>query len=419
MDDIDSPPRTLGAMRLDDLFEHLALVLMVLSAALPLARATNYVMPLLAALLMLANRRMHIDPLVRPYMVVVAAGLLLSPFANVLGFQDLYLILAGCSVALVGYRRLWSWNVLFVGGLMGQFVTTLAMAGEMGLGAYIGAFQLDIMRSVSSLESNFSFVFGVLAVWAAYEKRWTGFLLALVMTVLTLKRIAVLGVLLCLMVQVLPRQLSRFILHPVTMIVVNGAGVALALMYGSGVFDTYIVQYTQQSANELGQGRQELIRFIVSEFLREPARFLAVGMGPGESYRMMKGGADWMAKQNLHADNLKILYEYGAIVFVAFFWALFAQRHFGVRLMALYVNVILLTDNTLIYPFFIYFATLAAACMAARDALVPAVAANASPEGTETDSVLSDRPRGRLQGPVPAQGPGSGRREPSVGLNRP
>jgi hypothetical protein len=88
-----------------------------------------------------------------------------------------------------------------------------------------------------------------------------------------------------------------------------------------------------------------------------------MGMGPGQVYDALEGGMAWVGKGNLHADTLKIFYEYGGVVLTVFIWALYSSRRLGVLLIALYTNVLLLTDNTLIYPFYIFFATLVAASL--------------------------------------------------------
>ncbi len=360
-------PVSFGALRLDEVFGYVVFVGMIASVALPPLRYLNYLLPLIGLLVVLANRGMHVPDLARPYLVVVLASLVLMPFANGEGVKDIYLILTGLSVALVGFRQLWPWRTILIAVLLGLAVNFALVGAYNGWNAVLSHFTFDVATSRSTLESGFSYVFGLLAVWAAYTRRWRSFAVALVFAFLTLKRIVMLGILICLVVQFMPRTWLLRLLKPIPMMMANALFLVLILSYGSGSFDAMIHELTSQSANQFGMGRQVLYSYIVADFFREPWRFLFMGMGPGEAYDVLKGSMSWVRKENLHGDTLKILYEYGGVVLGVFIWALYSSRRLGVLLIALYTNILLLTDNTLIYPFYIYFATLVAACIAADD----------------------------------------------------
>ena len=358
---------TLGAMRLDEIFGYLVFVAMLLSLALPPFRYLNYLLPMVMVFLLLANRDVFVPDLARPYVVLILASLLSSPFANGEGVKDIYLILTGLSVALVGYRQLWHWRTIMLAAILGLVVYFVLVGAVRGWSTVFSHLTLNVASSASTFESGFSYVFGLLTVWAAYTRRWRSFALAFLFAILTLKRIVILGILICLVVQFLPRNWLLKLLKPLPMILANALFLFLILSYGSGSFDALIHEWTSQSANQFGMGRQVLYSYIVADFFREPLRFIFMGMGPGEAYDVIKGGLSWVRKENLHGDTLKILYEYGGIVLSLFIWALYSSKNSGVLLIALYTNVLLLTDNTLIYPFYIYFATLIAACIAAAD----------------------------------------------------
>ena len=370
--------RPVGSVRMDVVFGYVVFALMVLSSSVAIVRWINYAIPLVAALLLLGNRQWHMNDLAKPYLLLIGSGILLLPFASRAGIQDLYLMLVGCSAALVGFRRAYSWRTVFLACVAGQ-IAFMGMSAAFGRGVSLSTLQFDFGGSTSSFESTFSFVFGLLAVWAIHLRNWKAFLLASLMALLTLKRIALLGVLVCLVVQVFSRSWLDRLLKPVPMVLANVAFLSVILLYGSGFFDVWIVRWTSMSPNELGMGRQVLHQNLVREFLADPLRFSLIGMGAGDAYGALKQSSLWTGKTNLHADTLKILYEYGAVVLVLFISALFASKHRGVRLLALYINVVLLTDNTLIYPFFIYFSTLIAAMML----LEPTVTQPAAPAASE------------------------------------
>lgn len=360
-------PVSFGALRLDEMFGYVVFVAMIASVAIPPLRYLNYLLPMIGLLLILANRGMQVPDLARPYLVIFLASLVLMPFANSEGVKDIYLILTGLSVALVGFRQLWPWRTILIAVLLGLAANFVLVGAFNGWNAVLSHFTFDVAASRSTLESGFSYVLGLLAVWAAYTRRWRSFAVALVFAVLTLKRIVMLGILICLVVQFVPRTVMLRLLKPVPMMMANALFLFLILSYGSGNFDAIIRELTAQSANQFGMGRQVLYSYVVSDFFREPWRFLFMGMGPGEAYDVLKGSMSWVRKENLHGDTLKILYEYGGLVLGVFIWTLYSSRRPGVLLIALYTNILLLTDNTLIYPFYIYFATLVAACIAAHD----------------------------------------------------
>jgi hypothetical protein len=358
-----SPSDALGELRLDQVFGYAVFFLMIASVVITPFRYLNYLMPMAGLLVILANRDMRVPDLARPYLVVVVASMVLAPFANSEGVKDIYLILTGLSMALVGHRRLWSWMAIFVASTLGLLAGIAMRIISDGAGAVLSHITFDVAASQSTFESGFSYVFGLLAVWAAYARRWRAFGLAFILALLTLKRIVILGVLICVALQFFPRPMVRTILRPLPMLLANILFIGFILSYSSGSLNLLIHDLTGQSADQFGMGRQGLYGHVVIDIFRDPWRFLLVGMGPGQVYDALKGGMVWVSKENLHADTLKIFYEYGGVVLAAFVWALYSSRRLGVLLIALYINIVLLTDNTLIYPFFIFFATLVAASL--------------------------------------------------------
>lgn len=350
--------RPLKQIRLDEAFGLVVFILMVASVAYPPFRYFGYIIPPLGLIVVLANRSIHAPDLTRPYIVLLIAGVILSPKANGEGIKDLYLMLTGLSAALVGFRYHYSWRKLFLICLIGFSIYILSTSGF-----DIKNFRLDIMNSESSFESSFAFVFGLFAIWAVYERQWWRFAVSMVFVVLALKRIVILGVFICVIIQFIPQALSQRLLRPIPMLIANVVLLLLIMLYGSGALDQTIRELTGQSANAFGMGRRVIYTAVTAEFFKDPWQFLLIGTGPGESYDILKGGANWLSKENLHSDTLKILMEYGAIVFTIFIWSLYSSRQFIVLLFALYTNILFVTDNTLIYPFYIFFLTYIVSCI--------------------------------------------------------
>lgn len=354
--------RSLKQCRIDNFFEILSLFLMVASIAFSPFRYLTYTLPAFALIVILANRQIYIPELAKPYLILLISGLILSPNANSEGIKDLYLILAGLSVALVGHSIYYTWRTLF---LICVVIYILSF-GVDGFAAF-RYFSLDFTTANRSLASSFSFVFGVFAIWATHERKWQNVLFALLFTVLAAKRIAIIGALICIVMQLLPSALIVRLLRPMQMLAINIVIIMMLLAYGSGELNYILLTLTGKSANAIGLGRQVLYSAVVAEYFKDPLQFLLVGAGPGQTYDILKGGVNWHTKENLHSDLLKIVTEYGAIVFTVFFWVLYSSRKAIVLIFALYANILFLTDNTLIYPFFIYFLIYIAMCISEKE----------------------------------------------------
>ena len=315
-------------------------------------RHVTYLIPMAGLIVALAVQRVSIPEHLHPYMLLVGIGLMLSPLSSGNGWQDLYLMLIGTMPFVIGQRYRFGWWPIFFGALIG---TAISIALTRFGGGRFADVTIDFMASKSSFESPFCFVFGMLAVWAVLTRRWREALVAVVFTILTLKRIALIGVVLSFALLLLPRRLSDLLLKPLPMIVFNATVVLLAVMYAQGEFDKLIGEWTNMSANQAGMGRRVLYYRPSVELTNNFFdRYLFIGAGAGAVYDMMKGIASWAGKGNLHCDVMKIMLEYGGIAFAAFFWLAYRIRSFAVRVLWFYVNVTMLTDNTLIYPFVIF-----------------------------------------------------------------
>jgi hypothetical protein len=94
-----------------------------------------------------------------------------------------------------------------------------------------------------------------------------------------------------------------------------------------------------------------------TEIILMPERFIIFGYGPGSSYAAANAGgasAVYGNTSNMHSDVVKIFYEYGFVLFVAFIWKMYSSRSFPVKIGFLFLNTIFITDNALIYSFMIF-----------------------------------------------------------------
>lgn len=331
-----------------DIVFFIGLVLALLCVTLPFLRYLFFFIPFLVVLAMLADGKARLGDEVKPFFAFIVAGVVLIPLANAEGVKDLFLTFAGISIALlarVPRLKLWTlFQLLFAGA-----VIYFAIGGK-----FSGDVAFDIAKSESPFESTFGFLFGVLAPFALINKQYRLFFLSLLMSMLCLKRIAVLGALVAAVFILLGEKRGKWILNPVVMIPINIALVGLLLGYGYGTFDYWIYEITGQSANQFGMGRQELLALPAREIFSHPELFIIGGMGPGSSYDLARLSFASLGKVNLHSDLVKLVYEYGFVFFMIFIGLMYSAKKYFTRVGFIFLNVLFLTDNTLIYYFMLF-----------------------------------------------------------------
>ena len=79
------------------------------------------------------------------------------------------------------------------------------------------------------------------------------------LTILSLKRIALLGVLIATLLAFLGEKRGRALLNPPVMVLLNSLVVVALLLYELGAMDSLIRDTTGQSANQLGMGREQML----------------------------------------------------------------------------------------------------------------------------------------------------------------
>lgn len=316
--------------------------------ALPPARYLFLAMPVLVLLVLIGDADGRIPDEAWPFLMLVVMGVLMSPLNTQEGAKDVYLTLTGVCVAfLKDWPRLRLWWVMFA--------LTTAFTFLYGIfGNFVGGVQFDFMRSISSFEGNFSFVFALLVPFAVMRKRYALALLALALAVLSLKRIAILAALIGVAFVLLGERRGRRLLSWPFMIVANMVALVIMGLYVNGVFDAAIFEITGQSANHFGQGRAVLQHAVFAALIDEPWRFI-LGQGGGTVYELTHVSVWMVEKTLLHSDTLKLLYEFGVFFLMAFIWAMYRSPSYGIRVGFLVMNVMLLTDNVLSYNFFIFF----------------------------------------------------------------
>lgn len=340
-------PHALGRIPLRAIVYWLAIGLALITIAIPPLRYAVYPISVLVLLTVIADGDFRIGDEATPFLVFVAAGLVAIPLATTEGLKDTFFTFAGVSVAFVVAAPAVTIRQLFAATLFAAVVYYTVSGG------FDTTASFDIAYSSSPFESNFGYLFALLAVFALIGKERLLFVLSLVLAVIALKRIAVIAALAAAAFLLLGERKGRWILNPLVMVFVNLSIVVGVLMYAAGAFDSQILQVTGQSANQIGLGRRFLLTLPAREIMRAPEHFLFFGAGPGQSYDLATAGVLAYEKWGLHSDLIKILYEYGVFALVAIIAVMYRSARYELRVAFLFVNILFVTDNTLIYAFFL------------------------------------------------------------------
>lgn len=353
-----------GTLHIDALFAFFCFITIWLGVAFgsPI-RYLTYLIPVMGVAFAMAMGGIHMPDVYRPMLVLVIGGLAMAPLATLWGWQDIYLILIGIMPFCLGYRPQLSWWQVFWGFVVGT-VLGLAVVKLLGNSAMAGEVKFNPLLSQSSFESPYGHAFGVLAIWAALTKRWKHFLLALVLAFLALKRIAVIATVICGVVYLLPRGMVDRLLRPWFMIPANLLMLSLAVMYGLGVFDRWIYDTMGASSNHVSMGRRWLYHWPARDIIGSLPGLALLGDGAGHVYQVLMQKAGYGGKYQLHSDLMKMMLEYGGVVFFLFFWFAYRFKSLATRMFWLYFNIIMLTDNALNYQYLVF--VLGLCCMCAR-----------------------------------------------------
>jgi len=219
----------------------------------------------------------------------------------------------------------------------------------------IGSFSL--LESQGLFESGFSFIFGIYAIYYLNIKKYPKLLIAVILVVVTLKRISLLGIIVAAAIAFLPQKLKRIPNNSYVILAFHSIVVLLIFLLTTGSLDELIESITGKNSAWLTMGRTVHYFGVVSDIIKNPANVI-FGNGAGSAYNMATISYEGdSVTPNLHSDTLKIFYEYGILFFISFFFLLGRKKSDVAQSFVIYLSVIFITDNTLIYTnvMFIYF----------------------------------------------------------------
>lgn len=196
-------------------------------------------------------------------------------------------------------------------------------------------------------ESNLAFQFGMIVIVYAHHRKWLMMIIAAILLILAFKRIAILGVVLVGLLYLVKKMTNGWI-NPAKgkwlIIASNLAMVSVLFLFFMGNFDDLVFDIFGVSPNFLTVGRYDVYTEIFRHF--GGVKFWGFGLGAINTFL---AGANYELV-NLHSDVLKIFFELGPIAYL--FWILLFHswpRHMLVASLAIYMNVLFMTDNTFIY----------------------------------------------------------------------
>ena len=209
-------------------------------------------------------------------------------------------------------------------------------------------FEFSVLDSRSSLESTLAFPLGLITLYLFLDKRYLWFGLMALLCLVALKRVVLLALLVSILINLVPQRFRRYLLNPVTISAALLGAVLLMIEFAHGRFDSVIMEYTGLAANHFSKGRQQLWATALTAASYTPSAFLFSGIGVGKVVTVLQKAyhADRIL---LHNDLLTIVLESGFAFFLLFIFLLNHHRSLARRTTALFLSILFLTDNVIIY----------------------------------------------------------------------
>lgn len=198
-----------------------------------------------------------------------------------------------------------------------------------------------------------SFIFPFFAMYFLINKSSTFFIINIICTIIAGKRIALLALLVGSFLYVLLSRMStkkyekiKWMI-PVLALLFNILYLFLSYQLASGGLSDLIFEYTGLSSNAFTMGRESLYSTAFTEF--NTSDIFDVLLGESKIY-------DLLESDRLHNDIMVIWMENGLIVFCIFWFLLYRKCNIEILAYTLILNILFMTDNTLVYVPVLFFA---------------------------------------------------------------
>ena len=215
------------------------------------------------------------------------------------------------------------------------------------------SFKLDLslesflLSETSSAETNtLPFLFGLFSIFFLIEKKYVFFLISIIMVFFSFKRIVFLSVVISLLFYTLNIHQKKNI--RLFLLLANFAWIAISFFIASDIFWDFSIEYTGLPPGQFTQGRSTRYAAVIELFEYNFIWNIIFGLGPGQVRTILEGFHFGDALQ-LHNDVLKVFLDYGFLIFFFFLLFFYSNKIKIIFVFSLFLNLILLTDNVLIY----------------------------------------------------------------------
>jgi hypothetical protein len=290
----------------------------------------------------------------KAWLLLIAVGLITSIFHVEFfldgGFKDLIIISSYVMIFLL--IKDYEFRVV----LLFQFLVFSTLL----LFLFMDKNEFSILDSTAVYESPISFVFGAFFIYFLVNKKWLYVSISLFFVILTLKRVALLAMLVVTIVHILPIYYKHYVLKSRMFVLYSLLSFFLIMLFSSGLLDVFIDDYFGISSNSFSMGRFVIYQNVFNEIINNP-QILILGAGAGAGYSNLNYFVEYdFQYSNLHSDILKISYEYGAIFLIIFIYKLSSFKSNDSRLFVLYLLIIFISDNIFVYSNIMFFILLLA-----------------------------------------------------------
>lgn len=341
--------RSTSTKREEAVYVVLVILLTTSLLGLPLMRYAIYALPIIAFVIwvLIGNFRLHVNWHVAPLLFL----LLLIPLnmynADYNWAKKAYFVFAYTSVFILFDFRKANINVRVL-NLVFCAVFLIFLFQRHALSLLQTDLQFSLVDSKSQFENTLAFPFGVFAVFFLVNRKYFMFLLNLLLAALSFKRIVILALGVTVIAFFLPKKLKILIVNPYTITAAVATTLLVFIEVARGAYDNLIISFFGVSTNQLLMGRQSLWVQALDAVRYDHHDFLVYGVGHGvvtSKLQHLYRGADIL----LHSDFLLILLEHGFIGVLLFCFLLNSQKSYAERYMTLFLSILFLTDNVLIY----------------------------------------------------------------------
>jgi len=284
------------------------------------------------------------NPVNAAFFLIIINGIVHFPFLDVVGYSQLFFILAALLPFLVFKQYIINWRFVSVLYILGYL---LAIGGNgISINFSIEGF---FTSDMSSAETNqHPYVFGLLALLFLYRKDKLFLVINFIFLFLAFKRIVFLGFIAAIPF-VLIEKYNKAILRNKRwlFLVPNMIALFIIISFTQGLYDDLIKDVTGLTVGFFTMGRNILYEPIVNSFFEMNVFEKFFGLGQAFTYNLSISSIG----DAPHNDLLVLLIDQGLIVFSLFFLWIYKVK---IIYPIIFTNALFLTDNTLIYTFYLF-----------------------------------------------------------------